>query len=448
MALLSVDAGGVNLAIARSTLEAAGLETQGVDPKSLPLGGAAQAIFALRTELGQALSSAHEQFVATHYTEALATIGRAEAHAERFAGEPRVAQDLARLAVIAAQSGDRRGYARAFTRAPELTLDPARFSPDVREGFERAKAAQKLMPRAAVTIETQPAGASLYIDGVQRGTTPVKLELVLGPHALYFMREGSAPTAAVAVAVPNATLRFPLDPLPENERLGALRLRIELGEPIGGANLTLAARAFDVDAVVLFRRAQMEVEVSGPRIPTTRFKSAALDLGGVRDVLGQAGALVRSQCGIRHTPPDRSRAGQALSLKVESTGCVTEVEAAFRTDASQPFVHRNSAAHDGVARVNLSTSDVPASQRAYGLEYYLIGHSERGSVTASYGSETAPARIVIEGGPVPSAPRRWYQKWWVWTAVSAVVVGSVVGGVVGSIRPATEVRLVPSPTSP
>ena len=70
---------------------------------------------------------------------------------------------------------------------------------------------------------------------------------------------------------------------------------------------------------------------------------------------------------------------------------------------------------------------VPAPSLAPGarVDYYVRALYEHGSVLAESGSPTLPFRLQV-AIPIEMLrePQRWYQKWWFWTAVGAVVAGA------------------------
>jgi formylglycine-generating enzyme required for sulfatase activity len=100
-----------------------------------------------------------------------------------------------------------------------IELRAARFLPEVREldvrgGGERQALAATLTPNwAPVTLATQPAGATILVDGEPAGTTPAVLELPAGERTLEARLSGyNAWTSKVLVAaneaqtLPNVTL--------------------------------------------------------------------------------------------------------------------------------------------------------------------------------------------------------------------------------------------------
>ncbi|MBA2541202.1 MAG: PEGA domain-containing protein, partial [Deltaproteobacteria bacterium] len=52
------------------------------------------------------------------------------------------------------------------------------------------KIAAVLVPAAEIRVSSTPAGATVYIDGVRRGLTPLALELPLGEHTVIVERAG------------------------------------------------------------------------------------------------------------------------------------------------------------------------------------------------------------------------------------------------------------------
>lgn len=96
--------------------------------------------------------------------------------------------DALMLAAIGrCQAGERRACeARirdivAFREA--LEYDPERYGPESQESFDRAFSTALSGPRGTLFVETEPAGAEVYVDGRSYGPSPVTAEgLLVGDH--------------------------------------------------------------------------------------------------------------------------------------------------------------------------------------------------------------------------------------------------------------------------
>jgi formylglycine-generating enzyme required for sulfatase activity len=110
------------------------------------------------------------------------------------------------------------------------------FETDVRiEGFGKR---QTLVPRlvpawARVTIESEPAGATVNIAGSPRGTTPLELELDAGSHRVELTRDGFRPWVSDVQVKANEPLR--IGPV----RLGLPDGRLVVRSQPSGASVTI-----------------------------------------------------------------------------------------------------------------------------------------------------------------------------------------------------------------
>jgi hypothetical protein len=407
--------GGAELEVARAELEAARLDGQLTDLGALPLRGEMAALAAARQAAEAGLAEARADFLATRYAAALARVRRAEEQTAAWAGDPRTARALAQAELVAAQCGDREAWARAAAHAPRLELDPAAFSPDVRSAFQAARAARARAPQGTLLVGTEPTGASVFVDGELVGRTPLSTPVAAGPHMLLVMGDGRLPVSSAATipAGSSATVALELSPLTGEEELGALRLLVETGAEPGAQALAGAARRLDADAVVVVRPSgaqAVHAVVAGPVIGWAAFEQRG-DGGGrlaaLRRALADVGRHVRGECSFEHLPPERGRAGSALTLGTRSGQCVAHVRGAWRAGgriwsplrSDQPLL-------------------LPSSPRPFVLEYWLLAESARGSLVGEAGSERAPLRVPIEPDR-PARTKSWYRNWWVWAIVGA-----------------------------
>ena len=154
-----------------------------------------------------------------------------------------------RLAVELPVPGEVTIDGRASGRAPgefelaagthRIRIDTERhldFEADVRiEGFgKRQTLAPRLVPSwARVTIESEPAGATVIIAGSPRGTTPLELELDAGSHRVELTRDGFRPWVSDVQVKANEPLR--IGPV----RLGLPDGRLVVRSQPSGASVTI-----------------------------------------------------------------------------------------------------------------------------------------------------------------------------------------------------------------
>ena len=113
--------------------------------------------------------------------------------------------------------------------------------------------------------------------------------------------------------------------------------------------------------------------------------------------------------------------GARLDVKVEgdSEKMVSALELGYRTADTGAFLTTRVKPAEPLA--------VPGPSLAAGarVDYYVRALDEHGGVLAESGSPTLPFRLQVA---IPfearRQPQRWYQKWWFWTAVGAVVAGA------------------------
>lgn len=89
-----------------------------------------------------------------------------------------------------------------------------------------------------VTLNSRPAGATVVVDSVARGTTPLQLELAAGEHVAVFRSEGSERTIRLAVERDTRVVENVDMPVPQ-AALG----RIEVSSDPAGARVTLDGKA-------------------------------------------------------------------------------------------------------------------------------------------------------------------------------------------------------------
>jgi hypothetical protein len=435
VALLTAGMSATDVELARAGLESTGVDVRVVAATDLPLVGAPAEWAKVRVDAEAALQRAHAAFVATRFDEARAIDADVEARLRRWAGEPKVAQALAELALVAALSGDEAAMTRAVGYAPALTLDAGYWNPDVRRRWQSARARLDLEPRVAVTFMSQPADARVFVDGIEVGHTPLQVSLTPKRHTIEIVHPGFA-VAAEAVVIDGAPLTRVLTPLANDERLGALRLALQAGEAAGPDDLIFAAFRFDADAAMAPVGTPPHAMLAGPHVPAT-----TLATGPPREVAAAAGRLLQSHCSIAYTPPERTRAATALALRVATGACVVAVHGAFHVEGGRAH-ERAAPAHEGHALIELEPADLPSSARPYSLQYRLWGETFVGHSTESLGSEAAPLRVLVDADRTARAPRRWYHKWWIWTIAGGALTAAAVITAVAVYRPPSEARLV------
>jgi hypothetical protein len=388
--------------LARAEVESAGLEVVPVDAAAVPLGGRLAALAEERGRLGAALEEARGLFVATRFADARAVTDRAEKEAQ-FRGEPEVARRLAELAVMAALCGDKDGFGRAAAYHPQLKLDPARWSPDARAGYERA---QKRTADAHLSLDE----GVIFVDGVRAAA---ELDLPPGRHEVFALLPGRF-HAGESVEVSGRVHFTPTtSPAGADEELPLIALRLQAGDAPSDDELRRVSEHFAADAALV-----------------------AEPVADWRERLRKKAQALVADCSLRHQPPERARAQKPLTLSVSAGRCVLTVKGEFH--AGPRTWTADAPVAGGAARLEVAADRLPASDRPYVLEYRLWGETPHHAAAGALG----PNRVLIESAPIP----HWYRKWWVWTLVGAAVTAAVVIPSVLATRgpPTTDVRIVGS----
>lgn len=115
---------------------------------------------------------------------------------------------LLRQGVIRLWEGDRAGaealFARARALVPGFSPDPARYSPQVREAW--ANTESRLPDGAGLDLVSDPPGAVIRIDGVERGVAPLKARVAAGrPVEVRFSMPGRRESVRTGQWLPGET---------------------------------------------------------------------------------------------------------------------------------------------------------------------------------------------------------------------------------------------------
>jgi len=122
---------------------------------------------------------------------AIETLGRSLGVAQDFDAVARAYlfhADLATARDEAAAAED--SFLIAARLGPQLELDPANTSPLVIEGYTTASALLASSPPGGLTVQSQPAGATVWVDDEERGGAPLSVTLPAGPHLVRVELDG------------------------------------------------------------------------------------------------------------------------------------------------------------------------------------------------------------------------------------------------------------------
>ena len=136
-----------------------------------------------------ALAAAREDYRKLRFAEAAAALARAEAE---LCSSARDAEDFELMQRLMVQRGlcllalKRDDEAtKAFSTAENLGYagpEPGQFPPEVESHIRRVKDGLAGAPPVGLTVKAQPRGASVWVDGKDRGRSPVTVQLTPGLH--------------------------------------------------------------------------------------------------------------------------------------------------------------------------------------------------------------------------------------------------------------------------
>lgn len=143
------------------------------------------------------------------------------------------------------QAGERRECVRRIREIVAwregLQYDAERYGPESEPLFEQAKARALSGARGTLVVETEPAGAEVYIDGRSYGPSPVRAEGLLAGHHYVTMKEIGHLERIVRAEVPpgrETVERYELEDNPEAQQVVSERaeaaIRSELGNERAG----------------------------------------------------------------------------------------------------------------------------------------------------------------------------------------------------------------------
>lgn len=90
---------------------------------------------------------------------------------------------------------------------PALEVDMRRYPPALAEALAEAKQRVQAEPRCEIQIETLPAGAAVFIDGVPQGQTPTSAQVGQGLHVIWIGAAGHAPVQRALQLSPGGRIR-------------------------------------------------------------------------------------------------------------------------------------------------------------------------------------------------------------------------------------------------
>ncbi len=142
---------------------------------------------------------------------------------------------------------------RALILDPSIRFDPEVFPPQL----DLFVAEQRRLATAAgtslVRVESKPSGATVFVNGRERGRTPLTVrEVPVGPNLIHIRQPGATPMMrSVAVRGQRVVERFQLDVLASELRGPLADSRGQVGDERASQSLHDAAAALGAEALVL-----------------------------------------------------------------------------------------------------------------------------------------------------------------------------------------------------
>jgi len=324
---------------------------------------------------------------------------------------------------------------QAVVLRPELILDARQFSKGMKEAADAIRARFKKAEMGTIRVEASAAG-DVYLDGVKKGAAPLTLpDLHPGTHYVQVFAAGHEPWAEKFAT-----------PKPGETKVLQAKLTPVAGAVVAEEEGKSAEAAFQ-EVVGVAKSGQYADDL--PRLSGPVVEAAGADflfLGYVTkdegdflltpflyDVKSQKTAQLE---GVRFDPQLTNLQVNLLVLEDRLTASV----AAFPADkvvSVRPAVYERKVAPVVVAeptpRVEPVVEPAPVEPVAEPAPVEPVARVEPRGPAAPVYDAAAPvydpnAPLYDPTKPLADQPPRtdeeaWYEKWWVWTIVGAVVVG-------------------------
>lgn len=232
----------------------------------LQSGTEAAAVGARLARAGELLRRGEEYYVNFEYGPAAASLAEAaglytmtlaELKDEELARlyRARLIEGLAWLEAGQPLAG-RLAFTKLATIRPDFEPDPSLMPPHARSAYQQAVGEVMALGTGAVEVRCEPDGATVLVDGVPRGQTPLTIAgLPQGTHGLKVFRPGYAPVLEEVAVTANQTARrdFTLTPVPARLSLDRVRNGAARGTDPGALveDLALLCRSAGVESLLL-----------------------------------------------------------------------------------------------------------------------------------------------------------------------------------------------------
>ena len=232
---------------------------------------------------------------------------------------------------------------------------------------------------ASLTIESYPAGAEVFADGVRRGTTPLTLSVNPGEHAFEFVHEGRRKALRTVARAGAAVVHH-----------------VELEAPPPPPATTAALR-------IMTSPGNLRVSVNGKALGRSPLTASDLQPGAHKvQVTGTTGTIEREvEVKAGETASVIIAAGSAPSAAGPSAGWL----AVTSPIALQILENREILGTSQSSKIML-----PAGRHELQLTNEALGFSERRSVQVTSG-DTAKVRVEVPNAPLSINALPWAEAW-------------------------------------
>lgn len=295
-------------------------------------------------EVRRQVSTAENLFYNDRVPDSLALLDQTRAELERLPPGPerwRTFGDAQLIRGMALSSQRRREASddafRSVLRVdPRHVMSPDAFSPTFRQRFDKLRAELARAPKLHLSVQSQPAGATVYVDGLALGHTPATIDLVPGTYQVLVGRPDAFSFPHLVQLREDTSLRVDLafeQTIPPSRAACLQQPRDGKETPLGNA-LKLAL-LLEVDQLVVLR---LDRPAAGPSWLSAavlnaqtaqRTREGGIQLGGTPsggDDLGElARFVVTGETGERVVVVNPSTP-QASVLALPPPAAVTQVQ--------------------------------------------------------------------------------------------------------------------------
>lgn len=295
-----------------------------------------------------------------------------------------------------------------------IILDPRRdsrelaskyYRPQVRQTYRQLKDDIISGRRGKIEVNSDPAGAEVYLDGRRSGTTPTVLpDLPVGEHFLVLRHAQCSPWMTSKLVVEGSN---PVDvALPKKSSLASIRNQFR---PVTSAAELGLERITFLDDFALGSKSEIFLFLE--QLPGNRLAGQLYDMRNQQ-------VSARQEVPLAHPAASLRQLVQALKPYLSSAGYVSaELAAALPPPA--PVAVATSPASP-LAQLPAPAAAVPAQPPS-------ATTSEKPLDTALPQTETTDERFVnplLQKNP-PGEEKMWYESWWLWgSVIGAVVLGA------------------------